>query len=200
MIAFVYDSETNGFVNEREAPTHPSQPHLVQLAGLLLNLDSGEEIQEFSFIIRPDGWTIPYGAAKAHGITTEKATKFGVPLALAVAAFTNLRGRADMTAAHNINFDQTVMAAALHRCGRSPAHPGPARHICTMAIGTEYCKFPPTARMVAAGRQGQYKTANLTELHIHLFGQPFAGAHNAMNDVRATARCLLEFRRLRVIT
>lgn len=192
-----YDSETTGFVNEREAPSHPSQPHLVQLACILLGED-GVELQSVNLIVRPDLgengqplWIIPPGAAAVHGITTDIAIKYGVPLRLAVATFTNLRAVATATAAHNINFDRVVLEAAIARCNGKPASAGPSTHYCTMRTGTDIARIPPTARMVASGRTG-FKSPNLMELHTFLFGVGFEGAHDALADVRACTRCLLE--------
>ena len=49
------------------------------------------------------------------------------------------------------------------------------------------------------GRGGRFKWPKLTELHVKLFGEAFAEAHNASADVEATARCFLELIRLGVI-
>ena len=50
------------------------------------------------------------------------------------------------------------------------------------------------------GRGGRFKLPKLEELHLHLFGEGFAEAHNAAFDVEATARVFLELLRLRVIS
>jgi DNA polymerase III subunit alpha len=55
----------------------------------------------------------------------------------------------------------------------------------------ELCKLP-------GGRGGRFKLPTLTELHSHLFGEPFAEAHNATADVEATTRCFLELIRIGV--
>lgn len=60
------------------------------------------------------------------------------------------------------------------------------RQICTMNESTDLCKIP--------GPYG-YKWPKLEELHKHLFGKTFDNAHDALADVRATARCLFELRR-----
>ena len=50
------------------------------------------------------------------------------------------------------------------------------------------------------GRGGRFKLPKLEELHVHLFGEGIAEAHNAAFDVEATARVFLELLRLKVIT
>jgi len=193
-----YDTETNGFTNDREPPSHPSQPNLVQLACVLFDPRTGDELQSVSMIVRPEVdekgsplWTIPKAASDVHGITLDIAMRYGVPLRVAVATFTNLRAVASATVAHNINFDRIVLEAAIHRCNGKPAHPGPNVHYCTMRTATDIMKLPPSARMVANGRNG-FKPPKLIELHQWLFGEGFEGAHNALADILATKRCFVE--------
>lgn len=39
----------------------------------------------------------------------------------------------------------------------------------------------------------------LQELHNHLFNEDFDGAHDALADVKATARCFFELKRLGIL-
>jgi DNA polymerase-3 subunit epsilon len=192
MILF-HDTETSGFINPNENETHSSQPHLVQL-GLLLCDDDAKELATVELIVRPNGYNIPDGAAKVHGITTALATRAGVPLLVAVAAFTNLRALADRLVAHNLPFDDMVMRAAIHRTGKTPSSPGPMNRSCTMTMAGEIMNLPPTAKMKAAGFD-KYKPPNLTEAHRHFTGEDFAGAHGALADCRACARVYFEILR-----
>ena len=61
--------------------------------------------------------------------------------------------------------------------------------ICTMKSSIDLCKLPPV-------RYGSFKFPKLEELHHHLFGCSFDGAHDALEDVRATARCFFEMKKL----
>ena len=193
-LVLVFDSETTGVPARGEVVTSPAYPHIVELAGLLIDDAVGYEVSSFDFIVRPDGWFIPDEAAAVHGITQTRALVQGVPLALAVAAYVNLRTLADEIAGHNVSFDLGVVAAAIHRLGRTPAHRGPAAVVCTADLGAPYVKLPPTEKMIAYG-YGPYKRPTLSELYAHLFSEPFEDAHTALADCRATARCLLELRR-----
>jgi len=49
-----------------------------------------------------------------------------------------------------------------------------------MRGSTDHCKLQ--------GRGFSFKPPKLSELHKHLFGEWFEGAHNAMVDVEATAK------------
>ena len=56
---------------------------------------------------------------------------------------------------------------------------------------TEYCQLP--------GKYG-YKWPTLSELHIKLFGEDFEGGHDALEDVKACAKCLFELQNRQLIT
>jgi DNA polymerase III epsilon subunit-like protein len=81
------------------------------------------------------------------------------------------------------------LGAELLRSG-SPNIAEAKKRQCTMQAATDYCRLP--------GQYG-YKWPSLQELHTKLFGQPFEGAHNALVDVRACARCYFELKRLGVM-
>lgn len=56
--AIFYDNETNGLPLFKEPSNHPDQPHIVQLAAVLVDLDTGNELQVMDRIIKPEGWLI----------------------------------------------------------------------------------------------------------------------------------------------
>jgi len=85
----------------------------------------------------------------------------------------------------NVGFDLNIMGAEFHRLGvENPLQELPVLDTCTEATA-KLCQ-------IAGGRGGKFKLPTLTELHQHLFGQPFGQAHNATADVEATTRCFLE--------
>jgi len=59
-----------------------------------------------------------------------------------------------------------------------------------MQGATHYCRLP--------GPRG-YKWPTLAELHMELFNEPLEGAHHALVDTRACARCYFELKRLKVM-
>lgn len=190
-----FDSETSGLVHPNLPEDHPAQPHLVQL-GMILADESGAEWATVELIVKPEGYVIPDGAAKVHGITTDLARAVGVPLMIAVAAFTNLRAIAHGLVAHNMAFDDLVMRAAIARTGRKPAHPGPTQHICTMDLAGPVCNLPPTERMKATGFGDKPKPPSLMEAHKYLLGEEFQGAHGALADARACMRVFFALKKL----
>ncbi|MCD0496894.1 3'-5' exonuclease [Achromobacter sp. MY14] len=183
-LGFFYDTETSGLPKFGMPSEHPDQPHIVQLAAALVDLDSREIVASLDLIVRPDGWTIPDEVAAVHGITTEHAVAVGVPESLALSMFLELwRGRTRI--AHNEQFDARIVRIAQHRAGELEADleawkNGAAE--CTARLATPIVKAPPTAKMLAAGRT-HYKTANLGEAVQFFTGKPLENAHSAMADV-----------------
>lgn len=187
MILF-FDTETTGFPDEALSITDSRQPHLVQLAALLTDT-GGTERGSMSVVIRPtDGYEIPNNAAAIHGITTELAKKYGVPLEAVMRIFDGLMSRTLKVAAHNIAFDKRIMEISARRAGMDQV-PWPHQPdlICTMDRCRSIVQMPPTSRMLAAGFKG-WKSPKLEEAYRHFFGEDLVNAHDAMADVRACAR------------
>lgn len=186
----VFDTETTGLPRDWRAPVSDlgNWPRVVQLAWRLFDAN-GTPLDHRSSIVRPDGFTIPAEVASVHGITTARARTEGVPLADVLRDFVSGLKNAKVLVAHNFSFDSKVIGAELLRSGMKS---GMARmpHVCTMERSTEFCALP--------GRGG-FKYPSLDELHRHLFGAPATGAHTALGDVDACARCFFELKRLGVL-
>lgn len=190
-LALVYDSETTGIPLFSEPSESPAQPHIVQLAACLVDMDARRTIASMDVIVRPDGWTIPDEVAAIHGITTEHAMDVGIPEAQAVDTFLELwRGR--LRIAHNESFDARILRIALKRYvdprDTSLAIPPSdewkaSASECTQRLATPILKLPPTAKMRAAGRN-HFKSANLSEAYKHFTGHELENAHSAMADVQ----------------
>lgn len=178
----IFDTETTGLPKDWNAPFTNSDnwPRLVQLAWQLHD-ENGKLLSAQNFIVRPDGFTIPFNASKIHGITTERALEEGVDLAEVLAKFEADRAKAKYAVGHNIGFDINIVAAENHRLGlQNPV--AAMANLDTKDLSTDYCAIP-------GGRNGKFKWPTLTELHQKLFGKPFEDAHDAAYDVDATARC-----------
>ena len=179
----VYDTETTGLPRDWNAPLTDSEnwPRLVQLAWQL-HTPEGKLVSRGNRIVRPDGFTIPYNAAKVHGITTERAAEVGLPLAAVMEEFGRDLDRADHVMGHNIEFEVNIIGAECIRLDQ------PAERVTDKALidskdeATDFCAIP-------GGRGGKFKWPTLTELHEKLFGVGFGDAHDAAYDVDATARC-----------
>lgn len=189
----IYDTETTGLPKKFDAPLSDSDnwPRLVQLAWQLHDAD-GELMDVRNFIIRPDGFTIPFNATQVHGITTERAMQHGLRLEEVLKLFEAAVSRATVIAGHNIEFDLNIVGAEHHRLGMESDLLKKVV-LDTKEESTDYCQIP-------GGKGGKFKWPTLTELHLKLFSEGFDEAHNAAADVEATARCFLELLRLGVIS
>ncbi|MBI4347991.1 MAG: 3'-5' exonuclease [Elusimicrobia bacterium] len=185
-----FDTETTGVPKNYRAPAADTRnwPRMVQLAWLLTD-GAGKALHQGEFIIKPDGFTIPAEAAKIHGITTERALAEGVELSQAVEAILADLGRATELIAHNVEFDEKILGAELIRLGL-PNHVETKLRRCTMRSATDFCAIP--------GPYG-FKWPKLQELHQKLFRESFDGAHDALVDVKACARCYFELVRLGIL-
>ena len=173
-----FDTETTDLADYK-SPPGPHQPHVVQLAAVLVD---GEDERSVVTLIQPDEWKINPEAQAVHGITMARARAEGVPIADAMAAFDELLAQADLGVAHNVKFDRLLMDSEYLRLGRKARWPGT---VCTMLTSTDIVRV--------RGHWGGYKWPTLEEAHVHFFGQPPAGAHDAMADVRA---CMAIFKEL----
>lgn len=187
----IFDTETTGLPQNFSAPLtdFDNWPRCVQLAWQLHD-HSGKLLSRGDYIIRPDGFTIPFNAEKVHGISTERAHEEGVPLGEAMDAFSSDLSKAEFIIGHNLEFDLNIMGSEYLRTGRK----NPLKdkiHVDTKDDATHYCKLP--------GGRGKYKWPTLGELHEKLFEIGFDEAHNAAADVNATARCFLELVKIGVI-
>ena len=180
----VYDTETTGLPRDWNAPLTDSEnwPRLVQLAWQL-HEPNGKLVSRGNHTVRPVGFTIPFNAAKVHGITTERALEVGVPLAEVMVEFGRDLDRAEHVMGHNVGFDVNIVGAEWIRLGESADRVTTKARIDSKDEGTEFCAIP-------GGKGGRFKWPTLTELHQKLFGVGFGDAHDAAYDVDATAKCL----------
>jgi DNA polymerase III subunit epsilon len=193
MTALVWDTETTGLPTWGKPSADPCQPHLVQIAMLMLG-DDGNERSMASLIIRPVGWVIPPEVTAIHGISQEQAMDEGVPEPVAVDLFHAMQGRAALRVAHNETFDRRIMRIAMLRAGIAKpdieaieARPS----FCTCKAAQPIMNLPATDKMRATGRTGP-KPPKLEECVKHFFGEDLTGAHDALVDARACARVYRE--------
>ena len=189
----IFDTETTGLPRNFNAPVSDSAnwPRMVQLAWQVHD-EKGDLVEAFDYIVKPEGYEIPYNATKVHGITNEKADAEGVELSWLLHKFNEALGKASFVVGHNIQFDLNILRAEYYRKSiETPMMNMGA--LDTMDSSTNYCQLP-------GGKGGGFKRPNLTELHQKLFDEKFDEAHNATADVEATARCFLELVRLGVFT
>jgi DNA polymerase-3 subunit alpha len=189
----IFDTETTGLPQNYNAPVSDSAnwPRLVQLAWQLHD-DMGRLLEVKNYIVKPEGFTIPYSSEKVHGISTEKAEKEGEPLSFVLEEFSKAFQKSKFLVGHNIEFDINIVGAEYFRLGIDNGFMS-IPILDTKEESTNYCALP-------GGKGGKFKWPTLSELHFKLFKENFEEAHNASADVVATARCFLELVRLGIFT
>lgn len=178
----IFDTETTGLPRNYNAPMSDldNWPRLVQLAWQLHD-EKGKLISNNNYIVKPEGFTIPYNSEKIHGISTQRALKEGHELSKVLEIFEEDLKKTTFLVGHNIGFDISIVGAELLRTER-PIVDLEKQALDTKDISTEFCAIP-------GGKGGKFKWPTLFELHQKLFGEGFGDAHDAAYDVDATAKC-----------
>jgi DNA polymerase-3 subunit alpha len=190
----IFDTETTGLPKRWDAPITDvnNWPRCVQIAWQLHD-EMGKLIEHQDYLVKPEGFNIPYDAERIHGISTELAAAEGIALSEVLEKFNSTLSKAKFIVGQNLGFDINIMGCEFHRMGvESPMSSMPVLDTCT-EVTASLLKLP-------GGRGGKFKLPTLTELHQYLFQIPFAEAHNATADVEATTRCFLELIRLEIFT
>lgn len=177
-----FDTETNGLPNWKVPSDDESQPHIVQLAAIVVDEDTGEVVHSMNCIIKPDGWSISEELAALHGISQEYAEKVGIPEDVAVdmlidmwASFSN---GAVVTAVprvcYNRTFDQRIIRIALRRFCYAD---------CVMEAWANKDDFE--CAMMMAKKEMGVKSVKLTDAYKHYTGMDLDNAHSALADTEA---------------
>jgi DNA polymerase III epsilon subunit-like protein len=158
---------------------------LLQLSYAVYSLD-GTLIKEVNRYVRPSDFAIPADSTKIHGITDEYAKKHGEPLQVILRDLEKEICGTYMIVGHNVAFDRLILQSEAWRngSGEFAMMMEQIPWACTMRAGISIC--------------GGEKWPRLGELHRVVCGGDFGatqGAHNALEDVRATARCWLAMRK-----
>ncbi len=178
MILFL-DFETTGLVNKSQ--DFMAQPGIVQIGAIRMRED-GEEDNSFYTLVNPEFVTWEPGALKTHGITPDAVKDAPTFFEIGPALSTFALG-CDAWAGYNSKFDRDVLWFQLLKYGLERTFPWPPQEIDVMKIANR--------AMEQQGKRGT-KNPKLTEIYEHLFGEPLKGAHNALEDIRATARVYRE--------
>jgi DNA polymerase III subunit epsilon len=179
-----FDTETTGLPKNWRAPMSALEnwPRIIQLGWILTDRE-GNVLRRQKHLIYPDSWVIP--AEKfwlENGYSTEKNQQEGLPMSMILDLYNYDLLYCDVLVAHNMSYDYNVLGAEMLRKWNQCPLTSRTR-ICTKEVGTNVCCLP--------GPYG-YKWPTLAELHTHLFGTGFEGAHDALADVIACKNSFFE--------
>lgn len=190
----IFDTETTGIPRNKTAPLSDLEnwPRLVQIAWQLHDA-KGKLLAQHNYLIKPEGFNIPYKAEQVHGISTKRALAEGHDLKTVLDTFVKDLASTKELVGHNIEFDINIIGAELIRKGLSTDNFLNLAKVDTGIASTEFCQL-------TGGIGGKLKMPRLTELHEKLFGKDFGDAHDASYDVAATARAFFGLIKRNVVT
>src|SRR5687768_414760 len=179
----IFDTETTGIPHNKTAPISDvdNWPRVVQLAWQLHDAH-GKLISQHNYLIKPEGFDIPFKAEQVHGISTKRALAEGHDFKKVLDIFIHDLTRTSLLVGHNIEFDISILGAELLRKEISIDDFLKLEKVDTGIVSTDFCQL-------TGGIGGRLKMPRLVELHEKLFGKDFGDAHDASYDVAATARC-----------
>lgn len=197
MKALFFDTETNGLPKNYKASYSDLKnwPRVIQLAWQLIDCETEKVIRQGCSLVKPDKWKIPNHPVHGkfwieNGYSTEKNMAEGKPAKILLQDLADAMAEADFLVAHNVTFDTPIVAAEMIRYAVKSGKRLPK--YCTMQASTAFCAIPH------ANGKG-HKWPKLIELHKKLFKVEFDGAHDALADVSACAKCFFELVRLKVL-
>lgn len=185
MNVLFFDTETTGIKSDRDPDF---VPQLVQLGAILYNEELARVLAELNVIVYKRNTQVPPVAEAIHGISTEMVHEHGVSIDVVTLMFLQLAGRADRLVAHNADYDVDVINDNMP-LGKDIMDN--ADVYCTMRNARDIVQAPFSDKQVQYflthpyKQDGKYKLPSLLETYRHFFGREFAGAHDAMADVRA---------------
>ena len=201
-IVMVFDTETTGLPMKRPGSkfSHYSdielynKCRLVQYSGIIYDFNNSETLNEFDYIVKPDGFII--NNSKIHGITTEVANRDGIKITKLFEHIIAIFKKYNIMKiiGHNVTFDLNVIKSEMFRYMRKKQLVNfpilrafeKVPYFCTMKSTVDICKLP-NPRF-----QQKFKYPKLSELYKYIFNKEAVDLHNSMNDAIYTLDCLIE--------
>lgn len=164
----VFDTETTSLLGA-EAGGVENQPRIIEFAALKFDY-KGKPISQLFLQMNP---RIPITdeVTKITGYTDNKVRDFK-PFVAHWQNIADFWDDAGYCVGHNVMFDKRVLFWELTRLGKEMNFPWIRNDFCTA----------DTCNKIFGHRK------NLTDLHLHFFGEAFVGAHGALPDATATAK------------
>lgn len=173
----IYDLETTGLLKKSRSDL----PGIIQIAAIKYDWD-GTVITEYETRVDPElpphDWE--KGAIKTTGIGPEDVGKNWPSFFSVFPAFADFVHGCKVLSGYNIlGYDDDVLYNNLVRYGFEKNFPWPRLRLDVMDLAKAYHN--------RAGKRGN-KSPRLGEIYEELFKEELEGWHDALNDVRATAR------------
>lgn len=184
MSYLIFDTETSNLPQKSLSLDHPDQCRVLQLAAILVDEEFAEVNSFCTLIDIPENVNISPGAASKHGITREQCKSYGVGIQRALSILEDFSKKSTVIVGHNVKFDIERVNDELALLGILYNNFTEQGSIyCTMLGMTNECKL-------VGKYPGKFKWPKLTEAYKHCYNADFSNAHDALADVRATAKVL----------
>lgn len=170
-----FDTETTGLPVWSVPSGSEEQPHMVQLAAMLVDSETKEVLDSMDVIIKPDGWVIPQETIDVHGITNEHAMEYGIPEKEALQMFLDMYDQSNLRIAHNTTFDNRIIRIALKRY-----FPNLIPDEVWKDKNAYYCTLINFRKLIG-GKKGH----TLEEAYKYFTEEDMENAHNALADTQA---------------
>jgi DNA polymerase-3 subunit alpha len=193
MVYFVFDSETTGIFerNDGENPNYKEIEYFQNARLLQLSwckIDYKLTVAKVEDHILKNEHKI--NNSHIHGITSEICVEKGVNFSDVITKFAEDLKDVKLLVGHNLDFDLRIVKSELYRiilenkdqeligkCNFIIAELEKIEVFDTMLSGQLMYKFNRWPKLII--------------LHKHIFGYEFEGAHNAVYDILATAKCFV---------
>ena len=106
----IFDTETTGLPKRWDAPITETDnwPRCIQIAWQLHD-EWGNLIESRDYLVKPEGFDIPYDAERIHGISTALADQQGEPLDFVLEEFNQALKKSKFIVGQNVGFDVNIM-------------------------------------------------------------------------------------------
>lgn len=166
MIVTVFDTETTGLI-ESGLLSLDKQPEIIEFVAVRYNTETKDK-EYFEYLVKPKK-PIPEKITEITTITNEMVAN-EKPFSEYITQVKDALENTEAVVAHNLSFDREMIDIEMKRHDQTVQWP---RLICTVEQTIPLKGY----------------RLSLTDLHKDLFGEPFAGAHRARQDVDALLRC-----------
>lgn len=114
----IFDTETTGLPLDFNTPIiniiNLPLPRLVKLSWVLLD-EKLQLIELKDYIIKPEGYEIPFNSTKIHGISTKYAIEKGIKINFVLEEFNLIIKKSNFLIGHNVFFDIKIVCAEFIR-------------------------------------------------------------------------------------
>src|SRR5690606_37145129 len=137
----IFDTETTGLPKNFNAPLSDSDnwPRMVQIAWQIHD-DDGNLIENQDYIIKPEGYDIPFNATRIKMITNKSDNEEGIDLQEVLEEICRVLEYIRIVYGHNVEFNYNIVGAEFFRKNiKDTLQEKPKAD--TMIIGTDFCQL-----------------------------------------------------------